>query len=116
MYLIRAEARALQGAAKEALGLADLNTLRAARIAAYIPVVLTGQTLLNEIQVERRKELFGEGHHWFDLKRTTRSINRVDRTLTSTRAILAPTAREWVWPIPQGEIDANANMQQSPGY
>lgn len=116
MYLIRAEARAMQGGAKEALGLADLNTLRAARITGYVPVVLAGQELLDEIQIERRRELFAEGHRWFDLKRTTRTINRTDRSLTSTRVSLAPTAREWVWPIPQVEIDANPNMQQTPGY
>jgi len=116
MYLIRAEARALQGGAKEVLGLGDLNTLRAARVTGYVPVVLVGQALFDEIQLERRKELFGEGHRWFDLKRTTRTINRTDRSVNSTRLTLGPTAREWVWPIPQGEIDANANIQQNIGY
>lgn len=118
MYLIRAEARAMQGGAKELSGLADLNTLRAARISGYMPEVLTGQALLDAIQLERRKELFGEGHRWFDLKRTTRTINRTDKSLNSTRTVLGPSAREWVWPIPQSEIDANPNMkgQQTPGY
>lgn len=118
MYLIRAEARARQGGAKEALGLADLNTLKAARINGFVPMVLTGQALLDEIQVERRRELFGEGHRWFDLRRTTKTINRTDFALTSTKLTLAPSAREWVWPIPQGELDANPNMkgQQNPGY
>ena len=116
MYLIRAEARAMQGAAKEVQALSDLNTLRAARISGFTPGVFAGQALLDEIQIERRRELFAEGHRWFDLKRSTRTINRTDRSLTSTRVTLAPTAREWVWPIPQVEIDANPNMQQSPGY
>lgn len=119
MYLIRAEARALQGGAKELLGLADLNDLRAARITGYINVVLAGSALINEIALERRKELLGEGHRWFDLKRTTRTIDRTaDVVLTSAKKTLGPTAREWVWPIPQGEIDANPNIksQQSPGY
>ncbi len=118
MYLIRAEARALQGGAKEVSGLADLNELRAARITGYTSAVLTGQALLDEIALERRKELLGEGHRWFDLKRTTRMINRTDAVQTSTKTTLAPTAREWVWPIPQAEIDANPNIkaQQSPGY
>ncbi len=45
-------------------------------------------------------------------------INRTDAVQTSTNTTLAPTAREWVWPIPQAEIDANPNIkaQQSPGY
>jgi hypothetical protein len=118
MYLIRAEAKAMQGGAQEALGLADLNTLKAARINGFVPLVLTGQALLDEIQAERRRELFGEGHRWFDLRRTTKSITRTDFTLTSTKLTLPPSAREWVWPIPQGELDANPNMssQQNPGY
>ena len=118
MYLTRAEARAMLGGAKEVLALTDLNDLRAARINGYVPVVLTGSALLDEIALERRKELLGEGHRWFDLKRTTRSINRTDAVLTSAKKVLVSTAREWVWPIPQGEIDANPAIkpQQSAGY
>ena len=118
MYLIRAEARAMQGGTKEVAGLADLNDLRAARITGYTPVVLTGQALLDQIAFERRKELMGEGHRWFDLKRTTRTINRTDAVLASAKLTLTPAAREWVWPIPQSEMDANPNLtgQQSPGY
>ncbi len=118
IYLIRAEARALQGAAGEASALADLNALRAARITGYSSVALTGQALLDEIALERRKELIGEGHRWFDLKRTTRMLSRTDAVLASAKLTLAPTAREWVWPVPQVEIDANANIksQQSPGF
>jgi hypothetical protein len=118
MYLIRAEARAMQGGAKAVLGLADLNTLRAARINNYVPLVVTGQNLLNAIEAERRRELVGEGHRWFDLKRTSRVIDREDVTLNFTAAQLAPDAREWTWPIPQVEIDANSNIrgQQTTGY
>lgn len=118
MYLIRAEARAMQGGVDAALALEDLNTLRAARIANYVPVLLIGQDLLDAIALERRKELFAEGHRWFDLKRTTRDLERTDNDLESTITSLEPEAIEWVWPIPQGEIDANSNIsgQQSPGY
>ncbi|WP_210463952.1 RagB/SusD family nutrient uptake outer membrane protein [Rufibacter roseolus] len=118
MYLIRAEARAMQGGAKAVLGLADLNTLRAARINNYVPQVLAGQNLLDAIENERRRELVGEGHRWFDLKRTSRFIDREDITLNFTAAQLDPNAREWTWPIPQVEIDANPNIsgQQTTGY
>jgi hypothetical protein len=118
MYLIRAEARALQGAVQALAGLADLNALRAARINNYVPVVLTGQALLDAIALERQKELFGEGHQWFDVKRTTKTINRTDVVLTTTIKTLAPAAREWTWPIPTGELDANPTIkpQQTPGY
>ncbi len=115
MYLIRAEANARKGAANEAAALADLNTLRAARIFGYTPVAgLTGAALLNAIATERRKELTGEGHRFFDLKRTTRTVNRTDCTSFCT---LSSTNRAWTWPIPKPEIDANpAILPQNPGY
>ena len=115
MYLIRAEANARKGAANEAAALAALNTLRSARIFGYTPVTgLTGTALLNAIALERRKELVGEGHRFFDLKRTTRTVNRTD---CSSFCTLASSNRAWAWPIPKPEIDANpAILPQNPGY
>jgi starch-binding outer membrane protein, SusD/RagB family len=119
MYLIRAEARARKGGADLVGALLDLNTLRAARIAGYVPAVIVGQqAILDAIELERRKELIGEGHRWFDLKRTTRTIERVDCDPEADLCSLAPSAREWAWPIPQVEIDANPSIsdQQTTGY
>lgn len=118
LYLIRAEARARQGGAKEALGLADLNDLRAARITGYTSALLAGTALLDAIELERRKELVGEGHRWFDLKRTSKTIARTERALTSTALNLASTSKYWTWPIPQAEIDANKaiSTQQTTGW
>lgn len=113
MYLIRAEAYARMGGANEALALADLNTLRAARIAGFVAGTETGQALIDAIALERRKELIGEGHRWFDLKRTTKTINRLNCTNFCT---LAPDNRAWTWPIPLDEMNANPNMEQNPGY
>jgi starch-binding outer membrane protein, SusD/RagB family len=120
MYLIRAEARAMQ-TGKEALALADYNALRTARINNYVPEVLAGTALTNAIFAERRRELFAEGHRWFDLKRTTRVVNRTDfngKAASVQTTPLPATSRVWVFPIPQPEIDANPNMagQQSPGW
>ena len=112
MYLIRAESYARTG--DDASGSNDLNTLRAARIIGYTPVTLTGTALQNAIADERRKELVAEGHRFFDLKRTTRVISRVN---CSSFCTLAPSNRAWTWPIPQPEIDANpAILPQNPGY
>ncbi|HEX5652515.1 MAG TPA: RagB/SusD family nutrient uptake outer membrane protein [Chitinophagaceae bacterium] len=114
MYLIRAEAYARLGGANEALGLADLNTLRNARISNYVPVVLTGAALLSAIETERRKELVGEGHRFLDLKRSSRTVVRL--TNCASFCSLPPAAREWVFPIPQPEILANEAMEQNNGY
>jgi len=114
MYLIRAEAYARKGGANEVSALADLNTLRATRIAAFVPGTETGTALINAIALERRKELISEGHRWFDLKRTTKTIIRSSCSVFCT---LDPTNRAWTWPLPIAEINANPNiLPQNPGY
>jgi hypothetical protein len=109
MYLIRAEALAMLGQAGPAL--IDLNALRTARGAATGSE--TGAALLAAIQTERRKELFVEGHRFFDLKRTVRTVTRDNCTSFCT---LPSNSRAWALPVPQTEIIANPNMQQNPGY
>jgi hypothetical protein len=111
MYLIRAEALARIGGLDVA-ALADLNALRTARNAAT--GTETGAALLAAIATERRKELFMEGHRFFDLKRTVRTVNRTQDC--SSYCTLASNNRAWALPIPQAEIIANANMTQNPGY
>lgn len=110
MYLIRAEAYARQ--ALDAQGLADLNTLRSAR--GIGTGGETGSALVDAIQTERRRELVAEGHRFFDLKRTVRTVSRTQNC--SSYCSLAPTNRAWAFPIPQTEILANPNMDQNPGY
>lgn len=120
MYLIRAEAYARMGGANEVLAMNDLNTLRAARIPGYTPEVLVGSALLTAIANERRRELFGEGHRFFDLKRTTRTITRGSACGSALsvagNCTLLPNAREWALPIPESVINANESMVQNPGY
>lgn len=118
MYLIRAEAYARLAAPNFVAAMKDLNDLRAARITGYVPEVLTGAALLDAIELERRKELIAEGHRFFDLKRKGRGLRTVDRTnCTGSYCTLASNRREWTWPIPRPEIDANPNIgPQNPGY
>jgi hypothetical protein len=111
MYLIRAEAYARKGGL-DAQSLDDLNTLRDARGASMGSE--TGNALKTAIQTERRKELVAEGHRFFDLKRTTRVVNRTQNC--SNYCTLGSTSRAWAFPIPQTEMLANRNMVQNPGY
>ncbi len=112
MYLIRSEAYYQMGL--EDLALDDLNQLRSARIEGFVPGSESGPALQQAIEDERRKELVAEGHRWFDLKRTTRTVNR--STNCTSFCQLDPGAREWAWPIPQTEILANSNISQTNGY
>lgn len=110
MYLIRAEALAVKG--QNGPALANLNALRAARGAAV--GTETGTALQTAILTERRKELFAEGHRFFDLKRTVRTVSRTQNC--SSFCTLPPGSRAWALPVPQTEIIANSAMQQNPGY
>lgn len=70
-------------------------------------VSLTGTALTDAIYHERRVELVGEGHHFFDLVRTGRG-NQIPG--------FTPNKNE-LFPIPIEEIQfSNGNWQQNPGY
>lgn len=118
MYLIRAEANALTSGATAAN--ADLNALKAARIENWVNTTLSGQALIDEIAAERRRELCFEGHRWFDLKRTTRVVNRpmtnTGNANANNQTSLPSSSHRWVWPIVEVETRANPNIQQNPGY
>ena len=65
-------------------------------------------------------ELCFENHRWFDLKRTTRVVNR---PITGTgnpnlgvQTNLPSSSNKWVWPIVEVEIRANPQMTQNTGY
>lgn len=78
MYLIKAEAAAhLSGQETEAQQ--TLQTLRDARMKdgyTAAPVTATGDALLEEIWMERRKELWGEGFSLTDIIRNQQAIDR----------------------------------------
>lgn len=76
IYLINAEAKAQSGLTAEAR--TSLNTLRAARGANLASESLSTQDLLEEIYLERRKELWGEGFSLVDIIRLQKSVERKD--------------------------------------
>lgn len=77
----------------------------------------TGAQLLSDILNERRKELAFEGLRYFDLQRLNLPVNRPTQANTSpTLPTLAAGDSRRILPIPQAEVDANANVKQNPGY
>jgi hypothetical protein len=118
MYLILAESYAMTDKITEANQF--LNELRQNRINNYTDQNYAKDELINQIQLERRKELMLEGHRWFDLKRTTREVNRtLDGTINpnlNVRTNLPNSSHKWVWPIPDVELRINPNMVPNPGY
>lgn len=127
MYLIAAEAECRLG--DEASARADLMTLMAKRDAEYscadksgtalgatsAPSAETG-SLLEEILIQRRIELWGEAGRMYDLKRLKQGFRRTaaqgwpEAALISTRPTDDPEAYMNVLTIPQSEFDGNVNM------
>ncbi len=122
MYLIEAEALAMQPGkedqAKDVLFLLARN-----RDPQYVRSTKTGAALIEEILVQRRIELWGEGRNWTDLKRLNRPLARPSSGtagqgahVESFATVLSIPAGDirWTWMIPRRELDANAKMVQNP--
>jgi hypothetical protein len=101
--------------AAEALNRGNINDTRAqdylnlVRNRAMLPnVTSTGANLTNDIYKERRVELVGEGHRFFDLVRTGKAAQAIDGFVTGKHEL---------FPIPTEEILLSGNRwEQNPGY
>lgn len=119
MYLIEAEAYARMGG-HDTEALAALNFLREAReteAANYVASTNTGQALIDEIMLNRRLELWGEGFRFTDLKRLNLPLNRNGanhQVALCTVLDVPPGDVRWEWLIAKQEIDANDQMVQNP--
>lgn len=115
MYLIEAEALARQG--QDANAQAVLQELISSRYPAYDASAFSGNALINEILLQRRIELWGEGFSLMDIKRLNQGLNRptgpgnhgapyLDPAVYST----SPADPRFLMRIPQRELDNNVNM------
>lgn len=89
------------------------------RDAAYVLSTKTGQVLIDEIMIQRRIKLWGEGFRWYDLKRLNLPLDRTGSNHTSSVSggVMQVVAgdNKWTWSIPQTEIDASGGlMEQNP--
>lgn len=108
-FLIRSEARAMQGdliGAKE-----DLNIIRK-RAGLPNTQAQTQSEIIDAVLEERRHEFFTEyGHRFFDLKRNGKLNSALGNIKTGWNAT------DQAFPIPEAEINANPNLKpQNPGY
>ncbi|WP_075589807.1 RagB/SusD family nutrient uptake outer membrane protein [Labilibacter marinus] len=118
MYLIAAECEAELGNNKEAQD--ALYTIQSRANPSVVKSTATGQDLVDEILVERRKELFGEGFRWNDIKRRqSRFIREGDHWVKFDFSAEDEDDYRLTYPIPQSEIDNNVeltNEDQNIGY
>jgi hypothetical protein len=116
MYLIEAEALARQGG-QDAMAQTALETLVKTRYPAYSASGLTGTNLIDEILLQRRIELWGEGFSLMDIKRLNQGLNRptgpgnhgapnYDPGVYTT----APADPRFLMRIPDRELNNNSNM------
>ena len=116
MFLIEAEAKARSN--QDAAAAQVLFDLVSTRDDAYTLTANSGQALIEEIMVQRRIELWGEGFRWYDLKRLNLPLDRTgsNQSSTYTNGIMQVPVGDnrWTWPIPQDEMDSNPLMEQNP--
>jgi hypothetical protein len=99
-YLMEAEALGASGARAQAL----FDAVRARVGLPSVPVSM------DAIMLERRKELAGEGHRFFDLVRTGRAQSNADLLARGFEPGKSET-----FPIPFGDL-SNTMMVQNPNY
>ncbi len=106
VLLMAAEAHNRKSPSDDNRALVYLNRVRTR---AQLPdVTVTGVALTNAIYSERRVELVGEGHHFFDLVRTGRAADEINGFVVGKHEL---------FPIPLIEIQlAGGIWQQNPGY
>lgn len=148
LYLIAAEAAVKGATVKAGMSARDLinvlraragkwrfsnadNTIKIADNSAAMVAATPATISLNYILEERSRELYGEGHRWFDLVRTQKweeiagkfSIggpNASDHTPQQFTRTIQPF--HYLRPIPRGQIDgmemsdADKKAYQNPGY
>ena len=118
MYLIAAEAALMQNNMDVAADYINVIRTRAAIPGKEAEMMVTaGDIDLDFILDERARELVGEMHRWYDLKRTGKLLERVRKYNLDA----APNIKEMhlVRPIPQTQIDRVTNpgdFSQNPGY
>src|SRR5690606_40041627 len=112
MILIEAEAKLRNNDEEGAHDL--LYELQLNRDPDAVKSTNTGDDLLEEILVERRKELYAEtGVEWFDAKRLQRGITRSGNHRVGAQANLTANDKKFFLKIPQAEIDANDAIDES---
>jgi 5,10-methylene-tetrahydrofolate dehydrogenase/methenyl tetrahydrofolate cyclohydrolase len=112
LYLIRAEAKAMQNDLQGAID--DVNLIRQKHggLNTPLPKPADQASAIDIILHERRVDLFTEGgFRWLDLKRTGKldavMMQEEPATWTSTAAL---------FPIPFVDIQRNSKLVQNPGY
>lgn len=118
MYLIAGEAAFRQGNNVKAAEYVNVIRTRAALPGKVAAMQVTAADMSQDFFLdERGRELAGEMHRWYDIKRSGKFIDRLMKYNLDAAANVKPT--HIVRPIPQTQIDRVTNpgdFLQNPGY
>lgn len=121
--MLLTEAEAAYHNSQPGVAVECLKELNKNRNENYTIAATSGEALLDEIKINRRIELWGEGHSWFDLKRWNEPMQRrawVAGDMNSNNipvkyAIERETSayHGWRYAIPQNETQYNSAIRAS---
>lgn len=111
LYYIQAEALARQG--REAEAKQVLFDITSKRDQAYTLSTKSGSELINEIILQKRIELWGEGYAWFDMKRLNIPLERIYTGTNHTFGRFNLTPDKFRFQIPNKEINNNPQIKQN---
>ena len=122
VYLIAAEAALLKSAPEKAAAAEYLQAIR--KRSPNLEKATASNISLDLILDERSKELFAEGHRFFDMMRCNKTITFCDEmikpavVLTHRAKSIDRSFYKTILPISEDEINANPVLekQQNPGY
>ena len=111
MYLLNAEASAKTG--DEVGARKSLKAILALRLpdASYVDA-LSGKALLDEIYLQSRIELWGEGKSYLSLKRNKGTVFRGSNHLTFAATPLTSSDTRLTFKIPIEEVQNNPNLDK----
>lgn len=111
MYLLNAEAHARLG--QDVMAKDRLKELVSQRMpdASYVDA-LSGQALLDEIYLQTRIELWGEGKAYLAMKRLKKNVTRGSNHLFEAGSTYAWDSNELTFPIPQAEVLNNPQLDE----
>lgn len=114
LYLILAEAQAMMGNTAKAVN--TLNTfVTTYRDEAYECNATTAEEVREAVWMQRRIELWGEGHSYFDLMRMKKGVDRRGAGFEASYVYNIPSGdAALIYPIPDREMNSNVNLVQNP--
>jgi len=89
-----------------------INQVRNRAQIASLPLTLSQSDFRDSLYTERRREFVQEAQRWFDLVRTGRLVQQVQKVATKTNV----SATNNLFPVPATEISINPGLTQNPGY